>query len=216
MKFSKILTVICLLISTFCFCQKNTIDSLFIQFKKPSFYQDTYPAKKKLESYQKQILPKLIELLSDTTFVKLTGTADLIYPGADKFYGHGHYIPYDMDWISVRAGWLLENLTFQDFGYKTTNIGNLNWKDKLEGEKIKEFRKLRAEKVKKWWNENKKKWNRLESIKEALISEDVNRISNAVQFLRFGETQCDGLNSEVFLKEIKPLALKLRDSKMRT
>jgi len=152
-------------------------------------------------------------LLSDTNFVKLNGTADLIYVGAEEWYGHGHYVPYALDWISIRAGWLLQELTFQNFGYESKNIGNLNWEEKPEGEKLKELRKLQAEKVKKWWQENSIKWTRLESVKEALISDDVNRISNAVQFLRFGETKCDGLNREVFLKEIKPLTLKLRDSK---
>ena len=69
-----------LLTTTFCFAQKTKIDSLFSDFKQPSFYGKIYPAKMKLESYQKQIIPQLIELLSDTNFVKLTGTADLIYP----------------------------------------------------------------------------------------------------------------------------------------
>lgn len=78
---------------------------------------------------------------------------------------------------------------------------------------LKRLRKLQSEKVGKWWKEKGEKWNRLESIKEALISNDVSRISNVVQFLRFGKTKCNGLNREVFLKEIKPLALNLKDSK---
>jgi hypothetical protein len=208
----KIICLITLLICSICVSQNQKIDSLFIQFKKASFYKNVYPSKLALENYQKEVIPKLVELSSDTTFVKLTGTGDLIYPGAEEWYGHGQYVPYAMDWISIRAGWLIEELTFQDFGYETTNTGNLTWKDKPEGEKLKELRKLQAEKVKKWWKENGTKWTRLESLKEALLSNNVNRISNAVQFLRFGKTECDGLNREVFLKEIKPLALKLRDS----
>jgi hypothetical protein len=27
-------------------------------------------------------------------------------------------LDYDVDWISVRAGWALENLTFQKFGFR--------------------------------------------------------------------------------------------------
>lgn len=178
-----------------------------------SFYKNVYPSKLTLENYQKEVIPKLIDLSNDTTFVKLTETADLIYPGTQEWYGHGYYIPYAMDWISIRAGWLIEEITFQDFGYETTNTGNLIWKDKPEGEKLKELRKLQAAKVKKWWKENGAKWTRVESLKEALLSNNVNRISKAVQFLRFGQTKCDGLNKEVFLREIKPLVIKLRDSK---
>ena len=201
--------IITLLICSICSSQEEKIDSLFIEFKKASFYSNVYPAKLRLENLQKLVIPKLIVLVQDTTFVKLTGTADLIYPGAEKFYGHGHYIPYSMDWISIRAGWLLEELTFQDFGYKSSFS---EWENKIKGEELKKIRKLQTEKVEKWWKENSKTWNRLESLKEALISDNVNRISEAVQFLRFGETKCDGLNKEVFLKQIKPLALKLERS----
>lgn len=52
-----------------------------------------------------------------TPFINLQNTADLIYPGTEKFYGHGWSISYDIDWIAVRAAWVLEELTFQDFGY---------------------------------------------------------------------------------------------------
>jgi hypothetical protein len=112
----KSIFLITLLICSICVSQNQNIDSLFIQFKKASFYENVYPSKLALESYQKEVIPQLIELLSDTSFVKLTRTVDLIYPGAEQWYGHGHYVPYAMDWISVRAGWLLEELTFQDFG----------------------------------------------------------------------------------------------------
>lgn len=208
----KIIILLTLLNCCICLSQKKKIDSLFVEFKKASFYENIYPAKLELENYQKQVLPELIKLIRDTTFVKLTGTADLIYPGAEKYYGHGHYIPYAMDWISIRAGWLLEDLTFQNFEYETTNIYNLKWKDESEKEKLNRIRKIQSEKVEKWWKENNKNWSRLESIKEALISNDVNRISNAIQYLRFGETKCEGLNREVFLNDIKPLALKLKYS----
>lgn len=201
-----------ILFYSICLSQNQKIDSLFLEFKKVSFYENVYPSKLALENLQKEIIPKLVTLVNDTTFVKLTGTADLIYPGAEQWFGHGHYIPYSMDWISIRAGWLLEELTFQNFGYATTNIDNLNWKDKPDEEKLKELRKLQSEKVKKWWKENIKKWTRLESIKEALVSNDVERIAKVIQFLRLGETKCDGLNREVYLSEIKPLTLKLKDS----
>lgn len=161
--------------------QKTTtikIDSLFIEFKKQSFYQSVYPSKEELENYQKIIIPELISILSDTSFVKLTNTFDLIYPGTTTYYGHGHYVPYDMDWISVRAGWLLEEITFQDFGYINSNINDekllklatenykdyikkgtydLDWKNKTSEQKSIEYRKILSSNAEKWWKENKKK-----------------------------------------------------------
>ena len=73
-------------------------------------------------NYQKEAIPDLIELLRDTSFIKLKNTADLIYPGAEKFYGHGWIVNYDIDWVPVRAAWLLEEITFQNFGYRDATI----------------------------------------------------------------------------------------------
>ncbi len=228
-----------LLTTTSCFAQKTRLDSLFLGFKQASFYGKIYPAKMKLENYQKEIIPQLIELLNDTNFVKLTGTADLIYPGATQFYGHGHFVPYDMDWISVRAGWLLEDLTFMDFGYKTSSVDDatlfnlmkdnerykeylkkgtydLEWKNKPTREKLIEYRKLLAQKAKIWWQSNQASWTRLSAIKDALQSDDENRLGEVLQFLRYGETRCDGLNTEVYLKDIKPLVVALNQTKYQS
>jgi len=57
-------------------------------------------------------------LLDRDEKVELRNTADLIYPGAKEFYGHGWILDYDVDWISVRAGWALEELTFQNCGFR--------------------------------------------------------------------------------------------------
>ena len=222
-----------MIVSNLITAQNSKIDSLFIEFKKECFYENVYYAKLSLEDRQEEIIPTLIKMLKDTSFVRLTCTIDLIYPGATKFYGHGHYIPYDIDWLSVRAGWLLEELTFQDFGYKTTDVDDtylynlmktkykeyiengtydIVWKNKTPNEKITEARRLQAKIVEKWWKKNKKNWNRTDAIKEALISKDVTRISAASQFLAYGETKCNGLTWKIFEEEIKPLGMELANS----
>lgn len=236
MKQRILLGLVLLMTTTFCVAQKTKIDSLFFDFNQASFYGKIYPAKMKLENCQKEIIPRLIELLNDTNFIKLTGTADLIYPGATQFYGHGHFVPYDMDWISVRAGWLLEDLTFMDFGYKTLGVDDttlfnlmkdnkrykeyltkgtydLEWKNKPTREKLIEYRKLLAQKANIWWQTNQSSWTRLSAIKDALLSDDENRLGEVLQFLRYGETRCDSLNTEVYFREIKPLVLNLQQTK---
>jgi hypothetical protein len=228
------LLLLSFLIITGCFGQNSKVDSLFNKFQQSSFYEDVYPSKLRLEDYQAQIIPRLIKLLDDTNFVKLTNTFDLIYPGATKFYGHGHFVPYDMDWISVRSGWLLEELTFQDFGYKTSGVNDstlfnlmkenygkylkkgtydLEWKNKSPREKLIEYRKILASKAKLWWQENEDTWTRLSAIKEALQSKDENRLGEVLQFLRYGKTKCDGLNENVYEIQIKPLILDLQNTK---
>ncbi|MBK9504389.1 MAG: hypothetical protein IPO03_03300 [Bacteroidetes bacterium] len=72
-------------------------------------------AKYSMVNYQQGAIPKIIELLKDTTFIKLQNTGDLIYLGALKFCGNCGIAYYDIDWISVRAAWLPEEITFQDF-----------------------------------------------------------------------------------------------------
>ena len=215
------------------FCQDHKIDSLFKKFQRASFYEHVLPSKLRLEDQQKKIIPTLIKLLDDTGFVKLENTADLIYPGATQFYGHGHYVPYDMDWISVRAGWLLEELSFQDFGYKTSGVDDaylfklmkekyseylkkgtyeLEWKQKSTKEKLIAFRKILAKKAKDWWQANENTWTRIAAIKEALQSNDEHRLGEVLQFLRYGETKCDSLNTALYLKEIKPLVVALKNT----
>ena len=225
-----------LLTITFCLGQTKKIDSLFFEFRQASFYGKIIPSKERLENYQKEIIPQLIELLNDTGFVKLTNTADLIYPGAKEFYGHGYFVPYDMDWISVRAGWLLEDLTFIDFGYKTSGVSDsslfklmkdnyneylkkgtydLKWKNKPTREKLIEYRKILARKAKIWWQANQTTWTRLSAIKEALQSNDENRLGEVLQFLRYGETRCDSLNIKSYLSDIKPLVISLKQTKYK-
>ncbi|MEM0575828.1 hypothetical protein [Flavobacterium polysaccharolyticum] len=229
----KIILGLAIITVTSCFGQKTKVDSLLTEFKKKSFYRNVYPAEQELENYQKIILPELIKLLKDTSIVKLTDTADLIYPGSTTFYGHGHYIPYDMDWISVRSGWLLEEITFQDFGYKNSEVndetlfklmkenynsyvekGNydLDWKNKTSNKKIIEYQKILSKNAEKWWKENHKKWNRISAIKEALQSDNENRLNNVFQYLRFGDSQCDNMTRELYNIEIKPIIISLKET----
>ena len=60
-------------------------------------------AKERLESRQAEVIPSLIDLCARTDRNRLTDTADLIYPGAQTFWGHGLIVDYDLDAIAARA-----------------------------------------------------------------------------------------------------------------
>lgn len=65
-------------------------------------------------------IPHLLILLTDTTKVGLTGTADLIIwdrvqSGDLKFYGHGGNIPEDIFTIAGRCSYILNELTGENF-----------------------------------------------------------------------------------------------------
>src|SRR5688500_3088874 len=76
-------------------------------------------AKDTLESLEEKSLPYLFDLLNrENKFVKLVNTADLIYPRAAEFYGHGWITDYDIDSLTIRAGSAIEEITFQNLGTK--------------------------------------------------------------------------------------------------
>ena len=168
------------------------IDSMIYDLQKAN-WGAVRMAKDSIENFQKEAIPKLIELLKDTSYVKLKNTCDLIYPGAEEFYGHGGIVNYDIDWIAVRAAWVLEEITFQNFGYLDLTITRL----------------MLADKVLKWWDENKNTWTKFEAIKEALSCTDEERQVNVLHYLRFGKSKCDGLTLENYKNEILPLVEKI-------
>ena len=123
-----------------------------------------------LEAKGKRAIPPLIELLGSDEFVKLKNTADLIYPGATETYGHGFLIEYDLDWIAVRAGWVIEAITFQAFGYRQTPF---RMKDGTEN--VAEAAKVRAaagDRVREWWSSSSSTWTRLAGLLDGLRSGD--------------------------------------------
>ena len=226
------ITIILLLTFTVSFSQKR-LDGMIAELKHSDF-SAIYKVKDSIVNYQKDAIPELIELLKDTSFVKLNNTADLIYPGAEKFYGHGWIVNYDIDWISVRAAWLLEEITFQNFGYRDLTINedklmslhkqdytsylqtgshDIDFKDKTPREQLIIYRLMLADRVLKWWDKNKNGWTRLNAIKEALSSIDEQRQSLALRYLRFGKTDCAGLTLENYKEEIKPIIKKIKRSK---
>ena len=223
-----------LYILTFFVCSAQTrLDSMISKLRHADF-NDVYQAKNSLVNRSKEAIPKLIELLKDTSFVKLKNTADLIYPGAKKFYGHGWIVNYDIDWISDRGAWLLEEITFQNFGYNEQTIsadkllklyqqnhwsylktGSLpvDFKNKTPKQKLIVYRLMLSDSISKWWDKNQRSWTRFMALKEALASGDEQRQRLALEFLRLGETQCEGLTRNSYEKDLLPLIEKIKASK---
>ena len=197
----QIVTLTLLLTFTLSFSQTR-LDSLITQLKQQDF-DKIFRVKDNIVNTQKEAIPKLIELLKDTTYIKLQNTADLIYPGADKFYGHGWIVNYDIDWVSVRAAWLLEEITFQNFGYSDLQISeeklmnlhkqnytsyletgshNIDFKNRNPRQQLIIYRLMLADRVSKWWKKEKQSWTRFNALKEALSSNDEKRQSLALNY----------------------------------
>ncbi len=75
-----------------------------------------------------EIFPYLIGMLTDTTTVGLTNTADLIIPGRDlPFAGHGGSINEDIFTVAGRTAYVLNDITGEKFAivHPTTTINEL-------------------------------------------------------------------------------------------
>lgn len=203
------------------------------------FSGDDWPtvlkSKYELENMQEIALPQIMELLNQNKEVKLINTNDLIYPGASRFYGHGMMVDYDIDNISIRTGWLLEEITFQNFGFSTIHDRDENlithikidfkeflstsYLSKLEkmtpDELREEMRKMAVKKAENWWLNESTDWKRLHGIIDALHSDDSRRQILALQYLKSGESSCKGLTIETYLDELKGRIKYLSKSKIK-
>jgi hypothetical protein len=164
-------------------------DQLIQNFVSDDWGERVAPAEKELESRQTQVIPEIIKLLDKDEKVKLKNTWDLIYPGADKFYGHGWVLDYDVDWVPIRAGWLLEELTFQDFGFSEGAINHdeilmtviqgksdsyiSDLKARLKGQDAKKQARIPAvQRTKDWLQREGTKWKRLDAVIAGLRGTD--------------------------------------------
>lgn len=198
---------------------------------KSSDWKKVKEAKSKLESMQGEVIPDLFDILNSNEKVKLENTGSLIYPGADKFFGHGQILDYDIDYLAIRAGWLLEDITFNNFGFSGVHLpkeeaidfikltfpvyyNNSGNRKKIESVSEKEIREIildeSIERAKKWWSEHKDDFSRLECLVEGLKSYDEKRQVKALFYMRNGTTKCDGLSTEyydnVLIKEVSRLS----------
>jgi hypothetical protein len=192
-----------------------------------SDWTTVYQAQFQLESAGAAALPKLMPLLDRPEIVKLTDTADLIYPGASTFYGHGWIIDYDLDRLATRAGWALEELTFENFGFSEGQINEADLPGTLDqGQSSVPFRnvirrgrpdpaarlKRAVDRAKAWYAMSGSRWSRYQGLKAALESNDAFRQMKALSWLRHGITPCIGLSVETYARDLVPLVKRLRRS----
>ena len=183
-------------------------------------------AKLQLESQEAEGIAAVMGLLDRDDVIPLTHTDDLIYPGAKTFYGHGFLVDYDLDRVAVRAGWVLEEAAFENFGFSEGAIreadllrATLNGKTDVplrdvipaesdEALRAERMRKART-RAKAWWSAAGKDWSRYAALKDALTSGDTKREMSALGWLRHGKTQCEGLDVESYESDLLPSIKKL-------
>jgi hypothetical protein len=190
-------------------------------------------AKESLENYEDKAIPKLMPLLDEDRIVKLKNTGSLIYPGAEKFFGYGQIVDYDIDNISIRAGWLLEEISFNNFGFTGYHLpdedlvgfikitfpdyyNNSTNRKKIQSSSAAELRrlihKLSVSKAKEWWEQNHGNWTRLQALVDALQSFDEKRQVKALFYIRNGTTRCTGLTKDFYIENISKEIVRMSSS----
>ena len=216
---------------TFIWAQSD-IEKLMIDFTSAD-WPTVKAAKQKLENYEGQAIPVVIKLLDRNEIVKLTNTGSLIYPGAEKFFGYGQIVDYDIDNLSIRAGWLLEEISFNNFGFTGYHLApddlmpfikvtfsnyynNANNRKKLETSSEAELRniiyKLSIQNAKDWWKAEGSTWTRLDALVDALKSFDEKRQVKALFYMRNGDTKCTGLTKDYYIDNISKEIVRLSSS----
>jgi hypothetical protein len=190
-------------------------------------------AKDKLENYEVKAIPQILHLLDNNTVNKLKNTGSLIYPGAARFYGHGQIIDYDIDNISIRAGWLLEDLSFKNFGFTGIHLSEEDLVDFIKltfpeyynntsnrkiidtcsvNTKRKIIYDLSVRNAKDWWSHDGNGWTRLDALGSALKSFDEKCQVKALFYIRNGDTKCTGLTKDYFIDNLSKEIFRLSTS----
>ena len=233
MRKSKILIAAALTLFTTCRVSAQTdLDDLINKFSS-SDWKVVKAAKTDLENLEEQAIDELISLLDKDVFVKLTNSGTLIYPGAEKIYGHGQIIDYSIDNLSIRSGWLLEEITFNNFGFSGIHLpdenlipfikitfpdyyNNATNRKKLETSSGPELsrliHKLSVKAAKDWWADEKDDWTRIEGLQDALKSFDEKRQVKALFYIRNGTTKCTNLTKEFYYNNISKEIVRLSGS----
>jgi hypothetical protein len=221
--------------SAFSFAGDKNLEKLFSEFKSTD-WPTVLKAKESIENMEAAGIPQLISLLNDFSVRKLKNTGDLIYPGTRKFYGHGQIVDYNIDEMCIRAGWLLEDLTFQNFGFAGIYLpenelnafiqfnfseyyNNSHNKQGLENmsvsEKRKVIRSLSIKNAQAWWTLKSAKWNRLDALVDALLSTDEKCQVKALFYMRNGKTYCSGLTQTFYQANIEGIVRNLAKNDLK-
>ena len=202
----------------------DDIDALIADFRSAEWGK-VQQAANRLVSLEGKAVPALLPLLDSHDVVQLINTADLIYPGAETFYGHGYVINYALDSLAVRAGWVLESMTFQNFGYRAGTItedklfqaqretpGDMPLEKAAGPQPKPEPISEAAARAREWWKKSGKGWTRYKGLIAALDSGDFRQQADAVIWLRSGVTDCAGFDEAVYKSKVEPRVRKLASS----
>lgn len=166
-------------------------------------------AGKSLCALEERAIPGLISLLKTDQII--VPTSPLGAPGSVMYAGHGGpgacfpYVFYGLNETQVRAGWILERITFQDFGFGSQWDGD---------RRTPAERHAAAIRAKQWWSSQGPSWKRVLGLEDALRSDSPTLQKDALRFLcnQDRDGNCSSLNETTYFAQVHPAVQSLFDS----
>jgi hypothetical protein len=152
-------------------------------------------AREVLHAHRDAAIPLLVAAVFRDDRAPLQDTFDLIYPGATRFYGHGWIVPYDLDHHGDRAAWILEELTFRDFGFRSGDIIDL-----ADAQR----RDARAA-VARWWRDTGPAELCVDALVRAIVRGTEREGRDAYGWLGDPAWPCTGFSAGLFRAELLPV-----------
>jgi len=148
-----------------------------------------------LRQLEDTAVPGLLAALANPRYVRLSSTADLIYPGVEQFYGHGASLNYDLDWTHIRAGWVLEGIAFRRFGFGRYRVADGRTGSMVEMMEAGPagFPADAVASAGQWWAATGGTWRCSEALTAALSGADLDAQATALSRLRQPATACQSL-----------------------
>lgn len=151
-------------------------------------------------------IPRLIELLDHDQRVKPTTPPWTVamYIGHGGISGCFMFLPYGLNEIQIRAGWVLEDITFQDFGFR----GPSAYKEHTASE-----RAASVALAKQWWSHVPAGSQRLDFLRLALLGSRNSQL-NALGYMSRRERSgpCPGLTEDYYRRELHPIIRQMMHS----
>lgn len=152
-----------------------------------------------------------LEEASVPFLIRLLDTDERIFPtsqpgtGGAMYIGHGGcpgcypFLFYGLNETQVRAGWMLERITFQDFGFSCDSA--------LDREPSKEVRQAAVARARAWWQAQPRDWRRVDGIRTALMEGSPWAQRGALDYLlhRNRDGDCASLTESSYFEKLHPV-----------
>ena len=166
-------------------------------------------------------LPALLRLLARRKVMPLRNLGGFTYAGRTRDLDNGYHLAYDLDWLPCRAGWVLETLTFENFGFNEKDLRRCGRDDLVTPTHLNPLfdvlpRTLPAAtrtrllgdaeaRARQWQRETPRPWSRYRALVTALRDGDIRQQETALRWLAEDGRHMPGFTLAHYRADLLPL-----------